>query len=112
MSFGKEEDEFFTIDLTELLLHKESIIESEYAQDILPVLTNYDFQSELVLRFSIIPFTFETKVTTVYDAMEPNDNMLYEHLEIDFQSVSGYEQLAFTSSDYKILKRILTPSQK
>jgi len=107
MSFGQQDDEFLTIDLKELLLHKEFIKKHMIIPQMIPILTNYELKAGLVFQLSVVPFAYDVTVGDVYDDMISNEYQLCDHLEIDINCISGYEKLAFKSTDYKRVREFL-----
>jgi hypothetical protein len=107
MSFGEQDDELFTIDLSELLNNKEKILRHHFVPQIIPVMTNYDLNAGFVFQLAVVPFAYDVSVGNVYDALQPNEYQLCDHLEIDPKTISGEEQVAFNSKDYKRVRNVI-----
>lgn len=107
MSFGEQDDEFLTIELKELLGNKKKILEYIFISDIVPMLTNYELKAGFVFKLAVVPFAYDVSVGEVYSGFEPNEYQLCDHLEIDPKSISGREELAFKSSDYKRVRALI-----
>ena len=105
MSFGQQDDEFFTIELKELLANKQKILKHEFIPEIVPVMTNYELKAGFVFQLAVVPFVYDVTVGQLYDIDQPNDYQLCDHLEIN--TVSGDEHLSFNFNDYKTIKKVL-----
>lgn len=107
MSFGQQDDEFFTIELKELLANKQKILKHDFIPEIVPVMTNYQLKAGFVFQLAVVPFAVDVTVGELYDSDQPNDYQLCDHLEINTVSVSGDEHLSFIFSDYKRIRNVL-----
>ena len=107
MSFGQQDDEFFTIELKELLANKQKILNQHFIPEIVPVFTNYELNAGFVFQLSVVPFAYDVSVGDIYDTPVPNDYQLCDHLEVDIKTVTGDEQLSFTSKDYKRVRNVI-----
>ena len=101
MSFGQKDDEFLTIPLKRLIRNKDKILKYTFVSDIVPMLTNYELKAGFIFKLAVVPFAYDVSVGELYDEYQPNQFQLRDHLEVNAESVTDYEQLAFKSSEYK-----------
>ena len=101
MSFGEQNDEFLSIELKELIINKEKILNYNFVTDLVPVLSNYELKAGFVFKLAIVPLAYDVSIGELYDDAQSNKFQLRDHLEIDFSTLTGNEQLFFNISDYK-----------
>ena len=109
MSFGKEDDEFLTIDLKTLLKHKSILKQYDYIANIVPILTNYELQAGFVFKLAMIPIAYDVSIGEHFEDFKPNEFSIVDHISVDPKTLHGTEQCAFKSTDHKRITNLITP---
>lgn len=108
MSFGESDDEFLSIPLIDLLTNRESIINNQLLCSIIPEFSNYELKNGFRFEFSLTPIVFDVYIGERYiDGLRPNNYQLFDHLEIDPDTTSENDMLAFNERDYRIIKKLI-----
>lgn len=107
MSFGKQDDEFLTINLKTLINNKHIVGEYNNISNIMPVLANYELIAGFVFKLALIPIAYDVSIGERYTELRPTEYSLLDHISIDSTTLDGSERLAFTSSDYARISTIL-----